>query len=181
MLEEHGKYYVLHIEINDEENSLEWVESEGVLSKLTPLREQLLQGDMRMLYLAWLRMISLNDPEEYEDGPEPPVPPGLKKLNASLQAFTVFLEIDPHLISAAAQTSEQAASTPEPDLESGLAKLTREESNAYLLKILHGEPGAVLSLKKRLAGLSGAKTSAQSQSTRTASELFEQAKKLKWK
>src|SRR6266498_3387253 len=106
MLEEHGKYYVLHIEINDEENSLEWVESEGILSKLTPLREQLLQGDMRMLYLAWLRMISLNDPEEYEDGPEPPVPPGLKKLNASLQAFTVFLEIDPHLISAAAQTSQ---------------------------------------------------------------------------
>ena len=85
---------------------------------------------------------------------EPPVPAGLKKLNASLQAFADFLEIDPHLIAAAAQASERAEPKPGPDLESALAKLTLEESNAHLLRILRGEPGAVLSLKKQLAELS---------------------------
>ncbi len=150
MLEDHGKYHILHIEINAESEFFEWIESEGVLGQLSPLREQLLQGDTRMLYLAWLKMVSMNDPEEWEAETEPPVPAGLKKMNASLQAFADFLEIDPHLISAAAQASEQAESKPGPDLKSALAKLTPEESNAHLLRILRGEPGAVLALKSSL-------------------------------
>jgi hypothetical protein len=177
-LEEHDKYYLLHIEVNDETDFFEWIESEGILGQLTPLREQLLQGDMRMLYLAWLKVVSMDDSEVWEDETEPPVPAGLKKLNASLQALADFFEIDPHLISAAAQTSKQAQSTTEPDLESTLAKLTREESNRYLIKIVRGEPGAVLSLKKHLAKLGGGKAPSQSQSTRTARELFAGAEKI---
>jgi len=172
MLEEHGKYLILEIQINADADFFEWIESEGILGQLTPLREQLLQGDLRMLYLAWLKMISTSDPDEWEDDLEPPVPAGLKKLNASLQAFAEFFEIDPHLISAAAQTSKQAATTAELDLEPALAKLTRAESDMYLLQILRSESGAVLSLKKRLGELSGAKPPSQSQSTRTVSELF---------
>ena len=178
MLEEHGKYYVLHIEINDDEDFFGWVESEGILGQLTPLREQLLQGDMRMLYLAWLKMISLNDREGWEAEAEPPIPAGMKKINASLQAFAEFFEIDSHLIAAAAQTSKPVDSMPETNFESALAKLTRAETDAYLLQIVHGEPGAVLSLKKRLIQVSGGKPSSQSQSTRAVSELFELAEKI---
>ena len=176
-LEEHGKYDVLHIEIHDEADFFEWIESEGILGQLTLLREQLLQGDMRLLYLAWLKMISMNS-DEWGDELEPPVPAGLKKLNASLQTFAEFFEIDPHLISAAAQNSIPAESTPEPDLESALRELTREESNAYLLKILRGKPGAVLSLKKKLAAWGGAKMPAYARSTRMVGELFKQARKI---
>ena len=178
MLEEHGKYYVLHIEINDEADFFEWVESEGILGQLTPLREQLLQGDMRMLYLAWLKMISVNDLEELEDEAEPPIPAGLKKMNSSLQAFADFFEIDSHLIAAAAQTSQPVDSLSETDFESALTRLTRAEIDAYLLQIVRGEPGAVLSLKKRLIQLSGGKRSSQSPSTRAVSELFELAEKI---
>jgi hypothetical protein len=178
MLEEHSKYFVLEIEINDEIDFFEWIESEGILGQLTPLREQLLQGDTRMLYLAWLKAISRDDPEVWEEEPEPPVPAGLKKLNASLQALTEFFEIDPHLISSAAVASKNMESARAPDLESAISKLTRTESDAHLLQIVRGEPGAVLSLKKRLTALSGGNPSLQSQSRRTASQLFEQAGKV---
>ena len=178
MLEEHGKYFVLEIQFNEDSDFFEWVESDSVLGQLTPLREQLLQGDTRMLYLAWLKVVSMDDPEVMEEEPEPPIPAGLKHLNASLQAFAEFFEIDPHLISAAAVSSKKAESSPAPDLESALAKLTRAESDAHLLQIVRGEPGAVLSLKKHLAQLSGGTPSSQSQSMRTAGELFEQAEKI---
>jgi|WetSurMetagenome_2_1015567.scaffolds.fasta_scaffold133601_2 hypothetical protein len=177
MLENHGKYHILHIELNADSEFFEWIESEGILGQLSPLREQLLQGDTRMLYLAWLKMVSMNDPEEWQDEMEPPLPAGLKKMNASLQAFANFLEIDPHLISAAAQYSERAGSKPGPDFESALAKLTPEESNAHLLSILRGEPGAVPSLKKQLAELSGTGRPSSSQSTRTVGDLFKLARK----
>ena len=178
MLEEHGKYFVLEIQINDEAGLFEWVESDSVLGQLTPLREQLLQGDTRMLFLAWLKAVSIDNPEIVEEEPEPPVPAGLKKLNASLQAFAEFFGIDPHLISAAAVSSKRAESSPEPDLESGIGKLSREECEFHLKQILRGEPGAVLSLKKKLAQPSGGKSRTPTQSARTVGELFEQAKKL---
>lgn len=178
MLEQRGAYFILHIEINEEADYFEWIESENILGQLTPLRDQLLQGDTRVLYLAWLKVISSDDIEEWEDEPEPPVPAGLKKLNASLQAFAEFFEIDPHLISAAAEASKRAESNPEVDLESAITKLSPEESDAYLLQIARGEPGAALSLRKRLTELSGHKTPAQSASRRTTGELFERAEKI---
>lgn len=177
MLEQHGAYFVLHIEINEDADYFEWIESENILGQLTPLREQLLQSDTRMLYLAWLKVTSM-DEEEWEDEPEPPVPAGLKKLNASLQAFAEFFEIDPHLISSAAEASKKGESNPEVDLESAISKLTRKESEAFLLQIAQGEPGAVLSLKKKLIEISGQKSPLRSQSTRTVGELFERAGKI---
>jgi hypothetical protein len=166
MLEEHGDYFVLHIEINEEADYFEWIESEGILGQLTLLREQLSQGDSRMLYLAWLKIVSMEYFDGWGDGPEPPVPAGLKTLNASLQAFTEFFEIYPHLITAAAAASKKAESELEPDLESAIAMLTREESNAHLLQIARGEPGAVLSLKKHLTQLSGGKPPSQTDAAR---------------
>jgi hypothetical protein len=177
VLEQHGAHFILHIEINDDADYFEWIESEGILGQLTPLRDQLLQGDTRMLYLAWLKVVSM-DEEEWEDEPEPPVPAGLKQMNASLQAFAEFFEIDPHLISAAAESSQKAESSSEVDLESVIAKLPRKESDAHLLQIVRGEPGAVLSLKKRLRELSGQKSSARSRSTRTVRHLFTRTREI---
>jgi hypothetical protein len=178
MLEEHGKYFTLEIQINEDSDFFEWIESDSVLGQLTPLREQLLQGDLRMLYLAWLKVISRGEGEGMEEEPEPPVPAGLKKLNASLQAFADFFEIDPHLISAAAAASRKAETAPEPDLEAAIAKLTRAESDALLLQIARDEPGAVLALKKKLTRLIREKPSSSTQPKRSAEELFEQAQKI---
>jgi hypothetical protein len=55
------------------------------------LRGELIQGDCRVLYLVWLKAISL-EPEEFADEiSEPPVPAGLRKLDSGLQARVRFL------------------------------------------------------------------------------------------
>ena len=177
-LEAHGAYLVLEIQINEESDFFEWVESDSVLGQLTPLRDQLLQGDLRLLYLAWLKVISMGASEETQDEPEPPVPAGLKKLNAGLQAFADFFEIDPHLISAAAEASQKAESSAELDFKTALAKLTRAESDAHLLQIVRGEPGAVLALKKKLTNLIQVQSDSPSSSNRRAAELFAHAEKI---
>lgn len=55
-----GEYVVLNIAINEEPTG-EWLEGEGILSGIIGLREAILQGDYRCLYLAWLRMVQFLD------------------------------------------------------------------------------------------------------------------------
>ncbi len=178
MLEEHGQFFVLEIQLNDEDNCLEWVESGGILGQLAPLRDQLLQGDTRMLYLAWLKAISVDDLEVAEHEPEPPLPAGLKELNAGLQAFAEFFEIDPHLIAAAAVASPDMKAGFESNFEASLSKLSRAECEFHLKQILLGAPGAVLALKKHLAQPDNEKTAAPKPPVHTVPELLKQARKI---
>lgn len=69
-------------------------------------------------------------------------------------------------------------STPEPDLKAAIAKLTRAESDALLLRSARGEAGAVLALKKKLTHSLGERPPSSSQSRRSAEELFEQAHRI---
>ena len=176
-LEEHGKYFVLEISGNDEDG-YEWVETEGTLGQLTSLREQVLQGDCRMLYLRWLKAME-TDPDIAEDEPGPSIPAGLKELNAGLQAFVEFFDINQYLVAAAAASSKKAASMPETDFASAISKLTRSETDHYLHQILSGEPGAVLMLKKRLMELSGKSVAPSSPATLTIGKMIQQAEKIK--
>jgi hypothetical protein len=153
-LEEYGKYFVLEISGNDDDG-YEWIETDGTLGQFTSLREQLLQGDYRMLYLIWLKAME-SDPDAVEGEHYPPVPAGLKNLNAGLQSFIEFFDINPHLVTAAA-SSKTNVSMFEPDLEAAISKLTRVEVDNHLLQIVRGEPGALLVLKKRLLELGAAR------------------------
>jgi hypothetical protein len=109
-----GDVQVLEFEMSEEEGFDEWMEERGLLSTLGRLRDDILQGDYRALYLAWLKAMSLesddydedeDDPDNFFNDPEPPVPAGLKKLTPPLKAFADFFEIDPFLISAASERS----------------------------------------------------------------------------
>jgi hypothetical protein len=82
-LELEGSYYILEFSLDDEEPGDEWLEATGDLGKLIPIREQILQGDYRTLYLSWLKAVSMEDPEEDNPETEPPIPAGLGKLNSS--------------------------------------------------------------------------------------------------
>jgi hypothetical protein len=181
MLETHGKYVLLEIAVNDETHSMEWVESDDFLNEFLPLRDQLLQGDVRLLYLAWLRAVSMDGPAAWEDELEPPVPAGLKHLDSSLEALVKFFDIDHYFLSAAASASPNAKAKPKADLGSALAKLSRDESDQHLKAILQGESDAVITLKKRLAQLSGQQSPARAEPTRTGGELFELADEIKAK
>ncbi|KWV10754.1 hypothetical protein [Xanthomonas translucens] len=69
----------------------------GWMRRLIALRDELLRGDMRPLYLGWLAGIDTLR----EDALEPELPPGLAELSPTQQALAQFLEVDPDLLEAA--------------------------------------------------------------------------------
>lgn len=107
-------YVLLHILLNNEEPDGVWLEGEGTLPGMLPIRENILKGDYRALYMAWLKFASedLTWVENYarEDEAreanidsvvEPPVPPNLNIHAAPLENFAEFFKIDSALIRSA--------------------------------------------------------------------------------
>lgn len=99
-----GEHVVLDLTSEDEEPEDD-VQSQGSLAALSPLREELLRGDLRSAYLAWLLAVQAG--EVGDDAPEPPVPAGLATLTAAQQAMVEFLRIDVDLLAAAACDSAE--------------------------------------------------------------------------
>ncbi|WP_103035460.1 hypothetical protein [Castellaniella caeni] len=78
----------------------------GWMRRLIPLRDELMRGDLRPLYLGWL---AAGD-ALHDDMLEPEVPCGLADLSPAQQALVEFLEIDPDLLVAASMSSAAATS-----------------------------------------------------------------------
>ena len=149
-----SKYVILNIHIHEEEYG-GWAEGEGWLSRLLPLREDLMMGDRRLLYLTWLRMApALADYEEAELI-EPPVPPNLTQLSPALKAFIELVELDPEWVNAAALESEQRQVDSKLNLDAYLPQLSDAEKEEFLLKLIHREPHVDLELINRLQDLAG--------------------------
>jgi hypothetical protein len=150
------KYIVLDIEINQEEGVSGWVEGEGWLSQLLPLREDLLGGDLRLLYLVWLKVApELAGYVLDEDPVEPSIPANLSELSPSLKAFIELVELDPELMAAGAQASPKRQVASEVSLEDSLSMLSTGERQEYLLKLVRREPHVDVQLINRLKELAG--------------------------
>jgi hypothetical protein len=153
---ETSKYVVLDLAIHQEEGVSGWVEGEGWLSQLLPLREELLAGDLRLLYLVWLKVA----PELVgyvldEDPIEPSIPANLSQLSPPLKAFIELVELDPELVAAAAQASPKRQKDAEVSLEDSLSMLSAVERQNFLLKLVRREPHVDLQLINRLKELAG--------------------------
>ncbi len=98
-----GEFAVLDLYSEVDEPEEEWWEEGHLAASLTPLRAELLRGDLRAAYLAWL--LAVQDGEVDPDACEPPVPRGLGDLSAPLVALVDFLRIDQDLLAVAAQSS----------------------------------------------------------------------------
>ncbi len=143
--------YALTIEAGDEHWIFDWAleESEdydrfaeedgsGWMRRLVPLRDELLRGDLRPLYLGWLA----GDGELRENALEPEVPPGLSALSPPQQALVEFLEIDSDMLAAAATGSARIsqADVAEADCIDGwLGEWSRDEMVAILKLIAQGQ------------------------------------------
>ncbi len=182
-LSRHGDFQVLEIDLSEEEGG-DWIEPEGILRHIVPLREQIIRGDYRALYLAWLKAKQLNEGDGVDDeddgdgdgdGSEPPVPAGLRDLTAGLQAFAQFCQIDPHLIQAAAEASDPLEMAADHALAGAIARLPRQECDAFLLRVLQNEPRVSGDLRKRLADLAGVKKSAAPRRNRSFEMLTDAA------
>lgn len=102
------EHLVIAFTREDHEGGDEWfVDGHGLLASVIPVRASVAAGDLRLLYLGWLRCVQSEELDD--DEPEPPVPAGLGTLDAPLTAVAQFLCIDPDLITAAAAGSAPAA------------------------------------------------------------------------
>lgn len=144
-----GDSVVLNIEFHEEGGF--WVEGEGWLSSLIRLRDDILKQDYRVLYLVWLSAITLLEEQEIDElACQPPVPPGLRELSRPLRDFAELFEVDEYLIQVAAEWSEDQKAVPEEMLHEAIAKLSREECNAFLLRLARGESHISVEVNKRL-------------------------------
>ena len=111
----------------------------GWMGRLTPLRDELLRGDMRSLYLGWLAGVSAGEVDDRTT--EPPPPPGLSRLSAAQRSLAEFLEVDQDLLSAAGLSDQQAVkpdSKSDAKLDAWIAELPASEKAAMLKLLLTG-------------------------------------------
>lgn len=155
-----------------------WCEGESWMASLSPLRAELIAGDWRGLYLAWLRAV---DQDEVPDNElEPTAPVGLKQLSTAQQALVEFLDIDQDLLTAAWQASEPLH---EPaGAERWLASLSAEDKDRMLRVVWQGEAAKVQAeLSRRWRQSASAKNERKSAPRRRVSQLRQLADELRSK
>lgn len=140
-VEETKTHWLLGWELNESDNYDRFAEEDGRgwIGRLAPLRDELLRGDMRPLYLGWLAGVSAGEVDEKAIEPQPP--PGLSRLTAAQQSLAEFLEVDEDLLAAAGLSDPQDS---KPDSERGaerdvwIAALPAAEKTAMLKLLLTG-------------------------------------------
>jgi hypothetical protein len=142
--------YVIFEFVSEHEDG-DWdTEGEGWLTSIIPVRADLAAGDLRCLYLGWLlsiqdTLIDDADEEEQEENAsavEPPVPPGLSTLTASLRSFAEFLRIDDDLLTVAATASPEQSPAHDPtegDLAGWVERLPTPEKDELLVRVMRGD------------------------------------------
>lgn len=148
-----AKSVILNFEICHEDY-YDWLaEEHDDLGKMLNLRDDILNGDLRSLYLVWL---STADAESIDLFPqlrtEPPVPANLQKLSPALKHLNDFFQIDPDWVKIAAQASAtlDPKTQPTPQWAEAIAALPEAERNAYLLRVLEGDSSVRADLRQRV-------------------------------
>ena len=152
----------------------------GWMARLAPVRDELLRGDLRGLYIGWLAAAAggtVNDDEL-----EPLSVSGLANLTAAQQALAEFIEVDPDLLAGAGMGSPSApkADFQEEEMEKWITALPRDEVNSALKKLLVGKgQQAERSIRNRFAAWSrGLQPGDTGASRRTLGELRQNAANL---
>jgi len=118
----------------------EWQEEErSWLASLVPIRSDLMRGDHRALYLGWLLAVQFR--EIRDDAPEPPVPPRLGELSASLDCLADFLGIDTDLVAAAAERSpdHQVSIPSKKEIGDWVRTLPSAEKDTIVARLIDGD------------------------------------------
>ena len=150
-----------------------WDETTGELGGMVAARSELLGGDHRLLYLAWLMGIQWDHVDDEDT--EPPVPAGLADLSGALRAIADFLEIDEDLIAVAAEASPALKDEPDAGLADWIATLPAAEKDKLLTMVAAGEGPQVQALLLRRFRADSLSQDAPAGSARTAAQLWSAA------
>lgn len=153
----------------------------GWMARLAPVREELLRGDLRSLYIGWLAAVAKGMLDD--DEMEPLSVNGLADLTAAQQALAEFLEVDPDLLAGTGLGSPAAPKTdvlPQ-EMDNWIDALPREEVNSILKHLLEGKgQQAERSLRNRFASWRrGLQTGAPDALRRTVGELRQNIEKAR--
>jgi hypothetical protein len=131
--------YEIETEDDDSEN--------GWLDALSPLRGDILDGDLRLFYLVWL--MAVESGKAPDDTLEPLA--GTGPLTPSLQAFAQFFCIDGDLVEAAAGVApaHSVVEPPRSAVAEAIDSLDESEKAAYLLRLYDGDPHLRAELRRR--------------------------------
>jgi hypothetical protein len=140
-----GRGGILCIEPFYEPDDLEELWDLGhFLDRLRPLRAEILDGDLRPLYLAYLGVVcdGNHDPEEEKDAP---VPAGLEQLTDAQRALAELYGISEALLAAAAQDAPALPKREDAEnqYEAWLRRQPEATRNAWLAQLM-GDPGAAV-------------------------------------
>ncbi|HEX2890013.1 hypothetical protein [Vineibacter terrae] len=95
---------IIAFDRSPEEDLDPFLEDEAEIAQsMIALRDSILRGDLRLLYLGWL--IAVLDGHVDDGRPEPPCPAGLGTLSGPLKALADFFMLDQDLVAAAAEGS----------------------------------------------------------------------------
>jgi len=159
----HPDYDILDIQFGEMEAPDEWTEYD--LGTLISIRDELMGGDLRALYIAWLATMSMlgsyDEEEEDEIISAPPVPPAFATLTAAQQALAELLQLPQELLDAAAQHSNATNLSTDDDFGAWVELLSQERRKDYLVRLARNEPGLSRLLVKELRELGGRKTKAK--------------------
>jgi hypothetical protein len=123
----------------------------GPLDTLIGIREELLRGDYRALFLGWLADF---EPDEWMDAQDgavvlPPIPSGLDRLSAALAALIKHFPVDADALTVAAELSQGNPPNRVP-IATVLERLPASEMRALLERVAAGEGSRVMSELNRL-------------------------------
>jgi hypothetical protein len=140
-----GEHLILDI-VREEVEVDDWDDGSGWLAALTPLRAEVLAGDLRLFYLLWLTAVEADvfEPDE----PEPL--PGIGPMTGALEAFADFFGIDRDLVAAAAERSaDQVVGKPVSSeaVQPIIAALGDQEKTNLLARLFDGDPHVMSDLR----------------------------------
>lgn len=149
----------------------------GTMASLLPIRNELIAGDVRSLYIGWLAGVASGTLDD--DAEEPPVPPGLDKPTGAQLALAEFLLVDDDLLEVAAEASEKLADDKtEAAMKKWISSLPEKRKNEVLLALVRDNDAAA-GAKLRNEFFAGRKgPQALKKSARTAGEIRARVEEL---
>ncbi len=168
-------HWILTWRLDESEDYDRFTQEDGSrwMARLSPLREELLRGDLRPLYIGWLAAVSMGLVED--DELEPYLPEGLAPFSPAQQALAEFLEIDADLLTGAGIGRPFARNqATEIEIDDWIASAPVKELQGWVKLLLTGQAQkAEREVKRRFAArLNGADNTGADESTRTVGELW---------
>ena len=113
------------------------------LDRIVGVRQQLIDGDLRPLYVAWM-CASQSDDVDPDSANEPPVPEGLAELSDAITAMADYFDLCPFMLVAAAVRSTPLSRTSDQNiaLARWLESLDAVALRKWMSRFLTREPTA---------------------------------------